>query len=167
MATITGVVEGKFKNESGWWNIKVNGKRLDTKKTSIVNGLEKGMRITAEVEETQNGEYTNYLLQKWTPAAAETTPEETEYSESAGEKDRTIAMESALSSAGQYMQALAVANPTAVTAANWLTAGREAYKLIQRARRGADLSLDDKALKETLFAANAANGKADDEGLPF
>lgn len=140
MPTVEGIVDGKFKNDSGWWNIKVAGRRLDTKKTALVSKIEKGMRIRAEVTESVNGDYTNYLLDSWEPVGSgdggsnggqESKPE-TDWDA----KDRAIAYESALSSAAQFMQALAVAKPEAVTSENWINAAQAAYQRIQKARAG-------------------------------
>ena len=76
-------------------------------------------------------------------------------------------MESALKSAASYMSSVAVTKPEAVTVANWLEAGRQAYKAILFARQNKMAPGAEKALKESKERARASNQQADDDELPF
>ena len=121
-----------------------------------------------------NKTYQDLMLTSWKPEAAPAgsvdapTPTNSTVPPEVWEaKDRTLAMQSALSSAAQYMQALAVAKPELINVQNWIAAGREAYKLVQRARLGLDLRSDEKALHEAQAKSATANQAADTEGLPF
>lgn len=128
-----------------------DGKEYASFDSAVYSGLAVGMWIEAGTSmkpSEKNGRvFDNFYLDSWQPAepptgasTAGTTPpvppkpSDTIPAEVWEAKDRSIAMESALASAAQFMQAVAVANPEQVKTANWIASAREAYKLVQKAR---------------------------------
>lgn len=140
-------------NKGGFYTVKLGDFILSTKQEEVIQSLEAGMTISAEYTTAKKGKYTNYYLEEWTPmktsanspkttnkAAEPAQPRDNVPTEGWGweAKDRAIAAESALSSAAQFMQAVAVAHPDHVTTANWIEAGRQAYKVVQYLKQGGD-----------------------------
>ena len=148
MPSITGKVTGHI-IENGWHKFKIGDFTLDTKIGKVVDGLDAGMVVEAEYTETTNtGDngriFTNRRLVSWkladAPVEADADKEPLPVDKPNWDaRDRAIAMESAYSSAAQYMQALAaVGQADSVTGANFIRLAHVIYNDVQSAKANKD-----------------------------